>query len=418
MLFLGTVINYIDRMTLNFVKPDVQKQLQFSDFTFGVIVAFFQFAYAAMFPVTGRLMDILGTRLGYIVCIGWWSAAGMLHAAARKASHFMVFRAMLGAGEGGSWTAGVKGVAEWFPARERSLAVGIWNGGSSVGGIIVGPLVAWILLRWGWRPAFILTGLIGFAWLFVWALLYHAPDKHPWLSAEELAYIEAGQREAAGEQQHQERLRWADLFRFRQAWGLLLFRLFMDQTWWFYVTWVPSYLRQERGVEILAAGILYSVPFLCADVGSISGGWLSGLLYSRGVPLSTARKAVIVGGCLLMLMGIPAVYARSPIVTVMLIGVVTYSYTVASANILTLPADLVPANLTGSLTGLSGFFAGAGGIAMNLSTGLIKDRFGSYKPLFIAEALIPLIGAAMVLFVMGQIRRLSVREEEPQRMAA
>ena len=168
----------------------------------------------------------------------------------------------------------------------------------------------------------------------------------------------------------------------------------------------------------MAAGILYSVPFICADLGSICGGWLSGVLYGRGLPLSAARKGVMVVACLTMLLGLPAVYAASPAVTVILIGLVTYSYAVAGGNVLTLPADLAPAHLTGSLTGLSGFFGGAGGIFMNLATGRVKDTFGSYRPLFIAEALIPLLGAAMLVFVMGQIKRLEVAPREHARKGA
>ena len=307
LLFLASTINYLDRQTLSVLKPHLQSVLHWSESDYGWIVFAFQFAYALMFTVAGLVMDWLGTRLGYALSITWWSIAAMAHALARGALSFGAARFFLGAGEAGNFPAAIKAVAEWFPKRERALATGIFNAGPTVGAVIAPPLVVWLTLRWGWREAFIFTGALGFIWLFFWVALYRLPREHPWITPGELEFIESGEGEE--ETATVTRIPWQKILAYRQAWGFILAKFMTDPIWWFYIFWLPSYLKQGRGFTLEEIGLFAWIPFLVSGVGSVAGGWLSGFFLKRGWPLSRARKTAMALCAFCMPSGIVAVFA-------------------------------------------------------------------------------------------------------------
>jgi ACS family hexuronate transporter-like MFS transporter len=296
------------------------------------------------------------------------------------------FRFLLGLGEAGNWPGGVKAVSEWFPPKERAFAIGFFNSGSTLGAVIAPPLVAWIALQWGWRNAFILTGSLGFVWLAFWLLFYRTPSQT-------FAKANAAPRTA-----------WSELFRFREVWGLMLARMMADPVWWFYVFWLPEYLKRERGFTLAMIGFFAWIPFLTADAGNLLGGLASGWLIRRGRPILWARKAVMAASALLMMAGIPAVLAPEAAVSLALISVATFAYSTWAANILTLPADLFPQQVVASVSGLSGTGAALGGMIFTLIIGAVVDRF-SYVPVFIAAGVMPLIAAIIVIMSIRPIEQ-------------
>ena len=394
LLFFATVINYVDRQTLSVLAPLLRDRFGMSNTDYSRVIFAFLLAYLIMQTGSGRLMDWLGVRRGFSLTIAWWSAAAMLHAAANSAFALGGCRFLLGLGEAGNWPGGVKAVAEWFPPKERAFAVGFFNAGSTTGAVIAPPLVTWIALQFGWRPAFVLTGALGFAWLAAWLLLYRAPEHHPRITAEELACLRAARN---AEERPAESARWRDLFRYRQTWGLVLGRMLADPVWWFYVFWLPEYLKRERGFSLAMIGLFAWIPFLAADLGNLAGGWMSGRLIRRGRPVVRARTAVMCASAAAMLCGIPAVLVEGSAAAVALISCTTFAYSAWAANILSLPADLFPQGVVASVSGLSGTGAALGGMIFTLITGAVVDRF-SYVPIFAAAGLMPLVAASIVVW--------------------
>lgn len=391
LLLAATVINYLDRQTLSVLAPLLRDLFGMSNTDYSRVVFAFMLAYTLMQSGSGRILDWLGTRRGFSLTILWWSAAAMLHAAAGSALGLGLCRFLLGLGEAGNWPGGVKAVSEWFPARERAFAIGLFNSGSCLGAVVAPPLVSWIALTWSWRAAFLLTGALGFVWLAAWLALYRRPEEHPWVTAEERAHILGGAEEVeAG------RVRWVELFRYRQAWGLVLARMLADPVWWFYVFWLPEYLRRERDFSLAMIGYFAWIPFLTADAGNFVGGGLSSWLVKRGWPVLRARKTVMFASAAVMMVGLPAVLTSSGGGAVALISVATLAYSSWAANILTLPADLFPKGIVASVSGLSGTGAGLGGMAFMLIVGAVVDRF-SYVPVFTAAAVMPLAAAGIIL---------------------
>ncbi|MCP5109571.1 MAG: MFS transporter [bacterium] len=394
LLFLATVINYVDRQTLSVLAPVLRDEFGMSNTDYSRIVSAFLLAYLIMQAGSGRLMDWLGTRRGFSLCIIWWSAAAMLHAGARSAMQFGFFRFLLGLGEAGNWPGAVKAISEWFPARERAFAIGFFNSGSTLGAVIAPPLVAWLALQYGWRNAFLLTGSLGFVWLILWLLIYQHPAKHRWLRPSELELIQSGQEKTTAA----DKIRWRELFGYRQVWGLVLGRMLADPVWWFYVFWLPEYLKREREFSLAMIGYFAWIPFLAADLGCLTGGWLSGHLVKRGMDTVRARKTVMLFSVLLMTSGIPAVLTENANLAIALISLATFSFSNYASNVLTLPADLFPQRIVASVSGLSGTGAATGGLIFTLIIGAVVDRF-SYLPVFIAAGTLPLIAFGFIVWL-------------------
>src|SRR5271166_2139403 len=276
LLFFATTINYVDRQVLGILAPELEKSIGWNEAQYGYIVTAFQAAYAVSLLVAGSLMDRLGTRIGYSIAVALWSTASMAHALARSAFGFGVARFALGVGEAGNFPAAIKTVTEWFPKKERALAIGIFNSGSNIGALVAPLAVPWIALNFGWRWAFLLTGLTDFVWLACWLLVYRRPEEQPRLSKAEFDYIRSDP------QPPRTRIPWARLFPYRQTWAFALGKFLTDPIWWFYLFWLPKYLNQARGLSLSKIGLPLVAIYLAADAGSISGGWLSSALLKRG----------------------------------------------------------------------------------------------------------------------------------------
>jgi ACS family hexuronate transporter-like MFS transporter len=376
LVFLATVINYLDRQTLSVVAPVITKEFQMSNVDYSRVVFAFMLAYTVMNGVSGPMVDRLGTKLGYSVCIAWWSIAAMLHSLARGPFSLGVFRFLLGMGEAGNWPAGVKVVAEWFPPKERALASGIFNSGSAIGAVIAPPLVAWIVLRSGWRNAFLVVGGVGIVWLIAWLLIYSTPRDVRREVAERPVPVAKLLRE-----------RWVCMF--------TASKVFSDPVWYFYIFWFPQYLTSARGFDLASIGKFAWIPFLTADAGNLIGGALSAALMNRGVPVGRARKVSVMIFAALMTSAIPAVLVSNVFLSIALISTATLGYTGALANMLAMPADRFPKNTVGSVWGIASMGAGFGGMVFSLVTGWVVDHY-SYVPVFIGFGILPLIAAAIV----------------------
>jgi ACS family hexuronate transporter-like MFS transporter len=396
-LFFSTAANYISRQTFSVLSPMIAMQYHFSHTDLARIMGAFQVSYALTWLVGGIFLDVVGTRLGLALAVCFWSVVNIFTGFASSVFSFAAFRFLLGIGEGFNWPAASKTVAEWFPSEERSLAVAIFDSGSSVGGALTTLIIPLLALAFGWRWSFVFSGVIGILWLFVWLRVYHPIDRHPSVSAEEVAFIRRGQdsrpvSEARGVQ------RWLALARQRNVWGVVLGRAFTDPIWWFYVFWLPQYLSDARGFSLKRIALFAWIPFLAADLGNFTGGLISGYCIRRGVPVLRARTWVCAVSCIPILAGIPAAGVHNVYVALGLICVALWGYASWSTMGLTLPSDLFPQEVVATVTGLSGFAAGVVSAGFTLAVGQLVDRF-SYRPAFLAAGLLPLIATACVFLL-------------------
>ena len=396
-LFFSTVTNYISRQTFSVLSPVITSQFHLSHTDLSKILSSFQVSYAVTWLLGGIFLDAVGTRIGLAVAAGWWSVMNMLTGLASSVSGFAFFRFMLGIGEGFNWPAASKAVAEWFPRQERSLAVAIFDSGSSVGGALAALVIPWIALAFGWRLAFVFSGLIGVVWLLVWLRVYHPLDRHPRLTPEELAVIQAG-RDTALRSERRGIRRWLALLNDSNVWGIVLGRALTDPIWWFYVFWLPQYLSDARGFNLKRIALFAWIPFAAADLGNFTGGLISGFLIKRGISVIRARKWVCVVSSLPVLAGIPAARVHNPYLAIALVCVALWGYASWSTMGLTFPSDLFPQDVVGSVTGLSGLAAGLVGAGFTYAVGVLVDRF-SYGPAFLAAGILPLFATAAVLLL-------------------
>jgi ACS family hexuronate transporter-like MFS transporter len=391
LLFLVTFINYVDRVSLGAMAPLLQKEIGWDDAEFGWINFCFALSYALMFPVAGRLIDRIGVRKGLALGVVVWSIAAAGHSLASSAFGFAMARLVLGVGEATNFPACIKAVAEWFPKRERSLATGIFNTGTNFAAMLQGAMMA-VAVMISWRVAFIVIGVFGLVWLVLWWRFYRPPEEHPQLGAEEASLIREGQ-EATTQSLH---VPWQMLLRYRQAWAFLLGKALTDPVWWFYLTWLPTYLKRERDVSLTGAAGALAVIYLAADFGSVFGGFLPGYLMRRGWNPSKARMLTM----LMFALGLPisalAVMADDLWTTVALISVATSCHQAWSANLFTIASDAFPKRAVGSVVGFGAMCGGIGGLFMNLIAGGMLQWLGSYTLLFIfAGAMHPLAWLAI-----------------------
>jgi ACS family hexuronate transporter-like MFS transporter len=391
--FLGTTINYIDRQCLSVAAPTLCKEFGFSAAQYGSIVMAFMAAYTIMQFVSGAIVDRIGVRCGMALFAAWWSVSAVLHAFCRGLWSFQAARFLLGMGEAGNWPSATKAVSEWFPARERGVAVAIFDSGSGVGGLVAAPLVAALIAWYGWQVAFIATGALVIPWLILWLCIYRSPERHERISDAERELLRANRPQEAEKSQLSEPWYW--LLASRYAWGIVLGRLLTDCVWWFYVYWLAKYLTDVRGFSLAEIGAWVGIPFVAVDLGNLAGGGLSSYLLRRGWTLNAARKIVLVFGAVGMLASVPAGLTSHAGLCIALATVVTFSYSAWGTIMLTLPTDLFSPRHTGSVSGLSGTGAGLGGVAFTWLAGTLVDRF-SYTPVFLLAGLMPLVALAVV----------------------
>jgi ACS family hexuronate transporter-like MFS transporter len=412
LLFMIITINYVDRQVLGVLKPIIEDEMGWSEVDYGNIVTAFQASYGIGLLVVGRWLDRVGTRKGIAIAIALWSLAAAFHAAARTVLQFILVRVALGVAESAAYPGAVKSVAEWFPRRERALGVGILNAGANVGVLltpIVGIMVAGI---YGWRVAFLVTGLLGFVVLALWIWLFRRPDDHAKVSREELAYIRQDGEDAAGKP-----LTWRDAIRQRQAWYFICGKFFTDPVWYLFLFWLPDFFAKTQGMELFPkgdTGVLATIGpaligvYLLADVGSIAGGWVSSRFIRRGWSTNRARKTTLFIAALFALPMVGVVSAPNPMVAVLVIGLGTAAHQAFSANIFTMITDLYPRRAVATIAGMGGAAGAAGGILIAQATGWTLELTGSYLPIVIYAGLAYLIAFGVIHWLVPKMEPASL----------
>jgi len=407
LLLASTIINYIDRQTLSALAPYLKQDYHWTNTDYANIVIAFRVAYSLGLAIVGRLMDRIGTRRGLTLSVTWYSLVSILTSLATGFYSFMTFRFLLGAGESGNWPGATKAVSEWFPKRERGLATALFDSGSSVGGAIAPFIVLSVYSRWGWRPAFLIPGMLGFVWLIAWRRLYHPPQEHPRISQAEREMLLADSRDLdvmAGKA----RPRWRDLLKLPQTWGAMAAKGMTDPVWFFVTDWFPIYLV-AKGIPIKSGLLAVWVPFIASDLGNFFGGAASGYLIKRGWTLGAARKALVVFGGVGVLSLIPTILVDKLWMIAGLFALATFCYASFSTIANVLPADLFASESVASVSGLSGMAAGIGTIIAFKLVGSISDArqamaTHSFDPIVIVAGVIPFLGMILVLLLVRNTR--------------
>lgn len=399
LLFLSTVINYIDRQTLSVLAPTLKETYGWDNWHFSWILIAFRVAYALGQTVAGRVIDRLGTRTGLALGVAWYSVAAMATSLATGLGSFMAARFALGLGEAGNWPGATKAVSEWFPRRESGWAVALFDSGSSVGAALAPFIVLGLYATFGsWRPAFVVTGALGFAWLALFLTVYRSPFEHPRITDEERDMLRRDQETDAAEHATGAALPYATLLRLPQTWGYVISKTFTDPVWFFITDWFAIYLV-SRGFSMEEGLLAFWVPFLAADAGNFFGGGVSSRLIARGWSVGAARKAIGVFGGLGMTLLVPTIWAESLPAIIACFAVSTFAYAAFSTVILNLPADLFAPASVASVSGLGGTGAGLGTITAIAITGLVSDKY-SFAPILVGASILPLVAvAAMLLLV-------------------
>ena len=394
LLFASTVVNYIDRQTLSVLAPYLKAEYHWTNSDFALIVISFRLSYAIVQFVGGRVVDVLGTRRGLSLAVAWYSVMAMLTSLATGLRSFCVFRFLLGAGEAANWPGATKAVSEWFPAKERGIAVALFDSGSAIGGAIAPSLVVWLYHAFGtWRPAFLITGTLGFLWLLAWLVTYHRPEDHPRISDAERAMILAT-RAGADEIAPATRTPVSQLIRYRQTWGIVLTKAILDPYWYMVADWFALFLV-SRGFKLEDTLMGFWIPFVCADLGNFVGGGLSSFFVHRGWSVGRARRIIFLICGPLMLLMIPAVYTTRLWLLITEFGLATLGYAACATIFLTLPSDLFESGSVATVSGLSGMVTGFVTIAATYTIGAVTDKY-SFAPILLGASAAPVLAAIVV----------------------
>ena len=433
LLFFAATINYVDRQVIGILKPTLQNEFGWTEVAYGWIVFSFQTAYAIGLLLVGRLMDRVGTKTGFAMSIVVWSVAAIGHAFAvgiglatfgigawiltsfgydpatsfltASVLGFMIARFALGLGEAGNFPASIKTVSEWFPKKERALATGIFNSGTNIGALATPLLVPFIVATWGWYEAFIITGALGFIWLLFWLIIYKRPEADPKLSKTELDYIQSDPQEPTA------KVPWSRLFPHRQTWAFAIGKFLTDPIWWVYLFWLPDFLNKQHGLDLKNFGIPLAVIYIIADIGSIGGGYISGMLIKRGWTINKSRKTAMLVCALAV---VPIVFASTTSslwLSVILIGIAAAAHQGWSANIFTLSSDMFPKQAVGSVVGIGGMLGAIGGMIIAPLVGYILQTTGSYVPIFIIAASAYLIALLIIHLLAPRLEPAAIRYE-------
>ena len=381
LLFLSTMINYMDRQVIGVLKPQLTHDLGWTEKGYANIVTAFQFAYALGYLGGGRLMDKIGVKRGLPLAALLWSVAAAAHGLVRTVLGFSIARLGLGLAEGGNFPAAIKTVGEWFPLKERALATGIFNSASNIGAIVCPLSVPWLAVHYGWPAAFYATGALGFVWVVAWALVYDAPATHPRLSNTERAHI-AGDRAEAVTAPPAAAASWRELLRLRATWAYMIANMLANPVWWFYLFWLPDFVQKRFHLSPVQGGFRVGVIYTMAIFGSIGGGWLAARLIGHGWDVNAARKTALLvcAVCVLPVFGAASVH--NSWVAVLIIGVAAAAHQGWSANAYTFVSDILPKRSVSSVVGLGGFVSGLASMVVAQAVGLVLTKTGSYVPIF------------------------------------
>lgn len=390
LLFFGITKNYMDRQVLGVLKTTLQHDLGWNEIDYSNVVFAFQAAYAAGMVVVGWFVDRVGVRIGYAIAMVFWSLASAGHAIATSLTSFLVARSGLGFWEGGVFPASLKAAANWFPKKERALATGIFNAGTSIGAMITPLLVPWITLHWGWRFAFIILGGLGFVWLAFWLVVYRNAEDHPSVSATELAYIRSDP------QNQFVPAKWSSLLPLRQTWAFVMGKFMVDPIWYFYLFWVPDFLQRRHGLALMKIGLPIVTIYVLSDIGSVAGGWFSSWMIHRGRSVNVARKVAMLVCALAVVPIVFAYRVESLWTAVLLIGLAAAAHQGFSVNLLTLTSDLFPERAVGSVAGLGGMAGAIGGMFIAKIVGYVLEWTGSYQIPFLIAGSAYLLAVAVI----------------------
>ena len=380
LLFAAMVFNYIDRQMIGVLKPTLQKDLGWSEAAYADIVFWFQAAYALSYLSFGRLIDAVGAKVGYACAFAVWTAGHMGHALARGVLGFTLARVVLGVGEGGSFPAGLRAVADWFPKRERAFAIGVLNAGTNIGAIATPLIVPALTLAFGWRTAFIATGLLSVFWLAAWLVVYRSPEQHPKVSPAELAHIRSDPEEPAGKPS------WTALARTPETWAYAIAKFLIDPVWWMFLFWLPDFLAKRHHLDLKSFGPPLIVIYVVSDFGSVAGGWASSQLMRRGWSVGAARKTAMLAAALAILPIVFAANVSQLWLAVALVALATAAHQWFSCNLYAFPADVFPRQAVATVSGVGGAAGAVGGMIMSQVVGAILSKMSDYTPIFVGSA--------------------------------
>jgi MFS transporter, ACS family, hexuronate transporter len=415
LLCLASALNYLDRQTLSVLIGTIKQELGLSNASYGAINAWFLASYGVMYAVSGRIMDYIGTRRGFMLFVSGWSLANMLHVLASSVGQFSFFRFLLGTFEPGSFTGGVKAVGEWFPMKDRALAVGIFNAGTAFGSMAAAPIVSIIAVHWGWKAAFFATGALGFVWLVPWLLFFKQPASHPLLSEEERQLIVDGQQHETAKERPP---KLARLLQMRETWGCILVRALTDPISYFLLFWIPLYFQKQHHFDLQKVGMFLWIPYAAAALGNLCGGLIPRLLIGRGWELDRARKSTMIFMTATLLICLLSISRTgTPNLALVLVAGMTFCH--GGWSNITLPAEVFPKNAIATVTGLGGALGSWMGALAMLTTGHVVDAYG-FKPVFIACAILYPIALLVVYVLIGKlgvVRHIAPEFQAPKRQA-
>jgi ACS family hexuronate transporter-like MFS transporter len=403
LIFFATTINYLDRMVMGILAPDLQKLYAITDVQYGYIQSAFALSYAFGQLICGGLLDLIGVKLGFAVALAGWSLASIAHAFARGPWSFGFARAFLGISESPNFPAATKTLSEWFPKRERAFAFGFVNAGTNMGAILAPLVVPWLAVTYGWQWAFVGTGAVGLFWLFFWIPLYKSPQNHPRVSAAELAHIQSDPPEPAA------RLPWIRLFTYKEAWAFAIGKFLTDSMWWFFMTWFPKFLNTQHGLNLLQIGLPLVVIYLMADAGSIAGGWLSSSLIKRNYTVNRARKTAL----LVCAVGVLPIMVSQNVTDlwtgVLILGLATAAHQGFSSNLYTLVSDMFPKRSVASVAGFGGTAGYVGASIFQVFVGYMVQKAGNYTAPFIVAGCAYLVAFVVIQMLVPTIKPAMVK---------
>jgi ACS family hexuronate transporter-like MFS transporter len=415
MVFFATTINYLDRAVVAILKSPLTKEFNWTETDYANIVIAFQICYAIGFLGAGRLIDKLGTKIGYALATSLWSLAAIAHGFVTSTIGFMVARGFLGLTESGNFPAAIKTTAEWFPKKERAFATGIFNSGANIGAIVAPLTVPAIAEFWGWKWAFILTGLVGFIWLIFWFILYEVPKKHKKLSQAEFEFIHSDSEDEQDEHGVTKTISWIKLLTYKQTWSFAVGKFLTDPVWWFYLFWLPDFLEKQYGLLGTAKSLPLALAYTLSTIGSVFGGWLPMWFIKKGWPIFKARKTAMLIFAISILPVLFAQYLGSfnLWLAVIVIGCAMGSHQAWSSNIFTTVSDMFPKSATASVTGIGGMFGAIGGILIARGAGKLFDYYNAigekdtgYFIMFIVCGLAYLLAWAIMHFLVPKLKKI------------